>query len=63
MNKYEMIIFSILAVLSVLVMFDFITYTFKSVPKRAILSKLIWKVGLLSIVILVYWYMNGMRFI
>jgi len=63
MNKLELIIFSILAVISALVAFDFIVYIFKSAPKLSYFSKRMWKIGLASSMALVYWYMNGMKFL
>lgn len=63
MNKFELIIFSILAVISALVAFDFIVYIFKSAPKSSYLTKKMWKIGLVSAMALVYWYMNGMKFL
>lgn len=64
MNKIELIIFAVLAVvISALVAFDFITYVLKSSPKSSYLTKRMWSLGLLTTMALVYWYMNGMRFL
>lgn len=63
MNKIELIIFSVLSVISALVAFDFIAYVLKSSPKSSYLTKRMWSLGLLTTMALVYWYMNGMRFL
>lgn len=63
MNKIELIIFAIVSVISIMTIFDFIVYVLKSAPKRAYFNKLHWVIGLITTMALVYWYMNGMRFI
>jgi hypothetical protein len=63
MNKIELIIFAVLSVISALVAFDFITYVLKSSPKSSYLTKIMWLLGLLTTMALVYWYMNGKRFL
>ena len=54
MNKIELIIFSVLAVISALVAFDFITYVLKSSPKSSYLTKRMWLLGLFTTMALVY---------
>ena len=63
MNKIELIAFSILAVISAMTAFDFITYVLKTAPKSSYLTKRVWSFGTICIMALVYWYMNGMRFL
>lgn len=63
MNKFELVAFSVLAVISALVWFDFISYVLKSSPKSSHLTKAFWRLGCLTTMVLVYWYMNGMRFL
>ena len=63
MDKIELIIFAVLFVISALVAFDFITYVLKSSPKLSYLTKRMWLLGLLTTMALVYWYMNGKRFL
>ena len=63
MNKFELIIFAILAVISTLVAFDFVVYILKSAPRSSYFAKRIWTLGMLTTMILLYWYMNGMRFL
>jgi hypothetical protein len=63
MNKIELIAFSILAVISAMTAFDFITYVLKHSPKSSSLTKRFWSFGTICIMALVYWYMNGMRFL
>ncbi len=62
MNKFELIIFSIMAVVAVITTFDFVVFVIKPAPCRAYFRKPIWFIGLICIMGLVYWYMNGMRF-
>ena len=63
MNKFELIIFSALVVIAVMVVFDFITYIIRSAPKKAIFSQITWFIGLLCTMALIYWYMNGRKFL
>lgn len=63
MNKIEMIIFAVLAVLSATTAFDWIAFVLKPAPKTAYFKKRTWLLGLLSTMALVYWYINGMKFI
>lgn len=63
MSKIELITFSILAVISVITAFDFITYVLKSPPKSSYLTKRFWTFGTICTMALVYWFMNGMRFV
>lgn len=63
MNKIELIVFSVLAVISVITAFDFMTFVLKSPPKQSYLTKRFWTFGAICIMSLVYWYMNGMRFL
>jgi NO-binding membrane sensor protein with MHYT domain len=63
MNKIELIAFSILAVISAITAFDFITYVLKASPKSSYLTKRFWIFGTICIMGVVYWYMNGMRFL
>jgi hypothetical protein len=62
MSKTEIIIFAILAVISAMTAFDWITFVVKSAPKQAYFTKRIWLLGILTTIALVYWYMNGMKF-
>lgn len=63
MNYIEKIILAIIFVITILVSFDFIIYVLKSAPKQSYFSKLFWRLGFLSLIILVYWYINNMKFI
>jgi hypothetical protein len=63
MNKTELIWFSICVVLAVITSFDFIVYTLKSAPKQSILYRWVWMLGLGAITALVYWFMNGYKFL
>lgn len=63
MNKIELIAFSILAVISAMTAFDFVTYVLKPSPKSSYLTKRFLSFGTICIMALVYWYMNGMRFL
>ena len=51
------------AALFIIAAFDFITYVFKSAPKRAMFSRKFWLVGTIAGGILAYWYFNGLKFI
>lgn len=62
MSKIEMIIFAVLAVLSVATAFDWVAFVLKPAPKVAYFKKRTWILGLLATMALVYWYMNGMKF-
>ena len=62
MKKIEMIIFAVVFVIFTINAFDFIIYVIKSAPKSAYLSKISWKVGLICMVVLVYWFVNGYKF-
>ena len=63
MNKIELIVFSIIAVIATAVSFDFVIYILKSAPKSAYFYKRTWAIGFLCIIALVYWYLNGMKFL
>ncbi len=63
MTKLELITFAICSVVTTVTGFDFIVFVLKSAPKTSYFSKLTWRIGLLTTVALVYWYMNNMRFI
>lgn len=41
---------------------DFLIYAVKSVPKRSMLSKWFWILGFIGNGIILYWYLNGMKF-
>jgi len=62
MNKLEIIFFSIMVVVATITTFDFVVYVIKRAPCRAYFNKITWFFGLICIMGLVYWYMNGMRF-
>lgn len=61
--KIEIIILAILIVLSAITGFDFIVYVLKSAPKSSYFTKRMWIFGFLSTIALVYWYLNGMKFL
>lgn len=61
MNK-ELIVFAIVSVIAVLTAFDFIVFTVKSAPKKAMFPVGFWWIGMISIMALVYWVMNGYHF-
>lgn len=63
MRTIELITFSVLAVISVMVIVDYLVYTFKSAPKTSVLKMRVWRLGMICIMALVYWFMNGMKFI
>jgi len=63
MNRFELIIIAVLVVISAVTIFDWTVYVIKNAPKAAQLPKYMWSIGLLSLIALVYWYMNGMKFI
>lgn len=63
MNKYEIIIFAILSVISAMTAFDWVVYVLRPAPKMAYFRKRTWLLGILTTMALVYWYMNGMKFI
>lgn len=62
MNKIELIIFSVMTVISALTLFDFMTYVLKSAPKSSYFTRSMWRLGFLTTICIVYWYMNGMKF-
>ncbi len=63
MNKSELIAFAILFTVSAAVTIDFLVFTIKSGAKSSYFSKLTWRIGFLATMALVYWYMNGMKFL
>jgi hypothetical protein len=63
MKKLEIILFAVFLVFSFLASFDFIVYTLKSAPKISMFSRRFWLFGLISIIGLIYWYVNGMKFL
>ncbi len=63
MNKTELIIFAITFVISAAVIADFLIFNIKSGARTAYFSKVTWRIGFLTTIALVYWYMNGMRFL
>jgi len=63
MNKIETIVFALISVFTTAVAFDFIVFVLKSGAKASYFSKLSWRIGLLTASALVYWYINGMKFL
>lgn len=63
MHNLELILLAIIVVVNIIVGFDFIVYVIKNAPKSSIFSKRIWKIGLFCFILLVYWYLNNMKFI
>ncbi len=63
MTKLELITFAICSVITAATGLDFIVYVLKNAPKISYFSKLTWRIGLITTIALVYWYMNNMRFI
>lgn len=63
MNKFEMIIFALTAVWSIAIVFDFTVYLLKTGAKQSYFSKISWRIGFLTLSALVYWYINGMKFL
>lgn len=41
---------------------DFLIYAVKSAPKTSMLSKWFWLLGFIGNGIILYWYLNGMKF-
>jgi len=62
-KEIEIAIIAICAVYAVITVFDFSVYTIKSAPKSSSLTKTTWKIGAVCIVALVYWYLNGQKFV
>jgi len=63
MDKIGLIIFAALFTFVTAVAFDFVVFVLKSAPKQAYFSRRLWKLALLAAIALVYWYMNGMKFL
>jgi hypothetical protein len=63
MNKIEMIVFAFIAVYTTIIGFDFMVFIIKSAPKQSLFSLRFWRFGLLTASLLVYWYLNGMKFL
>lgn len=59
----EKLFFSIALVSSILSIFDFVLYAVRSAPKKAFLSRLFWKFGFICTIAVLYYFMNGMKFI
>lgn len=63
MQKFELIIFAIVAVISAATSFDFVIFILKSAPKSSYFSKNKWILGMLCTMIVVYWFLNGYKFL
>jgi len=63
MGVIETIIFSIIFVTTFLVGFDFANFNLKIGARQAYFTKGVWRIGFICAIALVYWYMNGMKFI
>jgi hypothetical protein len=61
--NYELLAFAIAVFFSVLTVFDITIYHIKSAPKRAMFTYWFWRMGYVSIIALIYWYMNGNKFL
>ncbi len=63
MNKIELIAFSITFVISAAVITDFLIYNIKTGARSTYFTNHVWRFGFLTTMALVYWYMNGMKFL
>jgi len=63
MNKYEIVALAICIAMTTVSGFDFIIYAVKSAPKKAMFKTTFWKLSFLCLCALIYWYINGMRFV
>lgn len=63
MEKIQLIIISVLIVVSVLADFDFITYILRPSPKESFFSVRFWFFGFISTMAVLYWILNGFKFL
>lgn len=42
--------------------FDFLIYALRSAPKSSMLSRWFWFLGFIGNGVILYWYLNGMKF-
>lgn len=61
--KYELLIVAALLTLSVVLVFDFIVYVLRPAPKVSYFSKIYWRIAFFAIIALVYYVLNGMKFL
>jgi len=62
-HRIELIITSVCFVFACIMIFDIVVYTFKSAPARATFSKRQWSLGLVSAMVVIYFILNGFKFI
>lgn len=62
MYKFQLIIVSGLSVLAFIGLFDYIVFTIKKAPCKAVFGIKMWRFAFVSLAILIYWILNGHNF-
>lgn len=63
MEKIQLMIISVLIVISALADLDFITYILKPSPKQSFFSMRFWFFGFISTMAVLYWILNRFKFL
>ncbi len=58
----ELLIIICCAALGGIALLDWLIYAMKSAPKQSTLPNLMWKIGFICAIVLLYWYFNGQTF-